>query len=146
MSLRATLYPISRKAYSAAVDGDMDTFHADDFDESLDIDKAWNVIHYITTGKTDLNFLEGGYSLDIISETAEVHSPEAISNVADTLCSLSISEVVKKLDWNMLQANDVYFAEGGAATSEFIEAQLLSFFDLAKNVQKQDQGLFVTIT
>lgn len=145
MSLTATLYPISREAYSAAVAGDMDRFNTDAFSESLNIGKAWNVIHYIVTGKTDLNFLEGGHTLDTISETAEVHSPEAISSLANAIGSWSASEEVKRINWSILQANNVYLAEGHAAIIEYIEAELDSFFDLVKNARRQDQGMFVII-
>ncbi len=142
MSMTARIHLITPSAYDAAIRGDPENFQTV---EHIDLDTAWHAIHYLITGDSARTLLFSGYQVEV-SEHCEVHSPQSINSLHETLKSKKFVELMAKYQPQQFDQLDIYDGPGWEKRdADFIQAHLLSFLHLVETASDKGYGFLIVI-
>jgi hypothetical protein len=102
----------------------------------LDLDKSWQVLHYLFTGEAHAGFppantLLGGRELgeDLGYGPARLHEPAATAAFAYFLQPLTVEELQRRIDLRRMSALGIYCCDGGdAGSAEEVEGDVEYYF------------------
>jgi len=145
VGLLATLYQISSSTYHEGISGEYEKFVQSDMGEPLDVGKAWGVIDHLLLRNSNKVLFKNGHQIEIISEHAEIHSPETTKRISIELNKLLTNNVLNSLDVNELNKTDIYPEGWEGESVEWVESHLAALAEFTKAAANHSNGLFVVI-
>ena len=106
MGVSCGLHLITGEAFSAASQGDLASFDAEE--RRVDLDKAWHAISYLVTDDPDDKFLKGGVQLPDVSEHCEAHSPVSIAELSKRLRAASVESLLSGFDAQRFNESEIF--------------------------------------
>jgi hypothetical protein len=149
MGMGAGLHAISQEFYEAALAGNIndEMLPPGEVIEFVDLESAWHAIHYLITGDLSLTFLLSGTQLKGVSEHCEVHAPQSMKALCDTLSQRSVADIMPNYDPAAFAKYAIYPNnwEASDATRARVERQLIQFLRLLRDVVGRNAGLLSVI-
>lgn len=145
MSARASVYQISPRAFEAACAGDYETFGNDDMGEPIHIEHNWHLIYYLLTGDTQLLLFPAGKEIEIMSEYSEVHAPESVLQLSNSLETVVKDRQFQSLDIETLNSKAIYSSDRQNDPRDEVEKNIIELSEFVGETVKRGYGLFVII-
>lgn len=143
MGVSCGLHLITAEAFSAALQGDLEGFDAEE--GRIDLDKAWHAISYLVTGDPDDDFLKGGVQLPEVSEHCEAHSPASIRELSAQLRAASVEPLLSGFNAEKFNNNEIYPGEWDEHGAQYIRPYLERFVGLVHRAADEGKGLLVVL-
>ena len=145
MGLTAGIHAISRTSYDAAIAANPTGFEVDTSVESIDLDKAWHAIHYLTTGDASLTFLLSGSQIGGVPEHCEVHAPESLKALDLELAARSLEDIMSGFRADIFAELQIYPDGWSNDMTRYVAQHLERFLRKLHEIVEHGLGMLVVI-
>jgi len=145
MGIRGSVYLLNAEHCSLAIqDEDFPMPDEQDSERYLDLDKAFYEINYLITGNAEWGFLTGGTTLRDGDELVEVHSPDAVRELAIRIQDHSADEIFAGCLLGGKQP-DPEIIQGFPNNTEYVMHYLTRFIALLERAVQSKYGFLVMV-
>ena len=151
MGLSCTLHALSAEDAACLASGDRERNPS--LVDSSELDDAWEAVHYLITGASDIDednprpqdFLLSGVLFEDVSEHVAVHTAEEVADFADFLRETSAADLADRFNAERMNSLNVYGGPWDSSGKAYVSEYLEGFLAFVAAAAENKQGMMVVI-